>query len=177
MASHGFVAISPNNSNVTAAMLKAALDWILAENEKSGGVYHQKLNVSKVGMAGHSIGSVGTFNQEANETRLTTTIHIAGGSLDGMGSPKVKTPTAYICGQTDFALSNCQRDFQNVRTQPTFFSELQGIDHVGAARAALPGMVAWLRWHLAGEVERKAMFTGPSGQFFTGIWKSQTKNW
>jgi hypothetical protein len=106
----------------------------------------------------------------------TTTIHIAGGSLDGMGSSKVKTPTAYICGQTDFALSNCQRDFQNVRTQPTFFSELQGTDHVGAARAALPGMVAWLRWHLAGEVERKAMFS-PSGQFFTGIWKSQTKNW
>jgi hypothetical protein len=90
----------------------------------------------------------------------------------------VKTPTAYICGAAgDIALSNCQRDFQNVRTQPTFYSELQGVGHVDCARAALPGMIAWLRWHLAGEVDRKTMFTGPSGQFFGGIWKSQTKNW
>jgi hypothetical protein len=129
-------------------------------------------------MGGHSLGSLATFDEEATETRLTTTLHIAGGSFDGMGSSKVKTPTAYICGASgDIALPNCQVDFQNVQTQPTLYSELQGVDHISAARSALPGMVAWLRWQLAGEVDRKAMFTGPSGQFFTGIWKSQTKNW
>ncbi len=177
IASHGFVAISPNSSSVSAALLKASLDWIIAQNSAQGSVYFGKLNVKKVAMGGHSLGSVGTFNQEATETRLTTTIHIAGGSMDGAGSSKVKTPTAYICGETDIALANCQRDFERVGTQPTFFSELKGIDHVGAARSALPGMVAWLRWHLACETDRKAMFTGPSGQFFTGIWQSQTKNW
>jgi hypothetical protein len=178
MASHGFVAISPVSRNVNATLLKASLDWILAQNDAMGSVYYQKLDVSKVGLGGHSIGSVGTFNLEATETRLTTTIHIAGGSLDGMGSSKVKTPTAYICGAVDdVALPQCKVDFERVQTQPTFYSDLQGIDHMGAARGALPGMVAWLRWHLAGEVERKAMFTGPSGQFFTGIWQSQTKNW
>jgi hypothetical protein len=61
-------------------MLEASLDWILAENAKSGGTYHQKLNTGKVAMGGHSLGSVGTFTQEETETRLTTTIHIAGGS-------------------------------------------------------------------------------------------------
>jgi len=30
---------------------------------------------------------------------------------------------------------------------------------------------------MRGEVDRKAMFTGPSGEFFTGMWTSQTKNW
>jgi hypothetical protein len=95
-----------------------------------------------------------------------------------LGSSKVRTPTAYICGgSNDVALPQCEVDFENVGTQPTFFSVLTGIDHVGAARAALPGMVAWLRWHLAGEVDRKAMFTGPNGEFFNGIWQSQTKNW
>src|SRR6185503_10779200 len=141
----------------------------------SGSPFYQKLNTAKVAMGGHSLGSVGTFNQEQTETRLTTTIHIAGGSMDGQGSSKVKTPTAYICGQNDIALNNCKRDFMNVMTQPTFFSELQGIDHVGAARSALPGIVAWLRWHLACE-DRKAMFS-TGGQFFSGIWKSEVKNW
>ncbi|HEX7670897.1 MAG TPA: hypothetical protein VF395_14980 [Polyangiaceae bacterium] len=28
-----------------------------------------------------------------------------------------------------------------------------------------------------GETARKAMFTGPDGDFFKGIWKSRTKNW
>jgi hypothetical protein len=175
IASHGFVAISPNSSRVSAAMLKASLDWILAQNDAAGTPYHQKLNTAKVAMGGHSLGSVGTFNLEATETRLTTTIHIAGGSMDGQGSSKVKTPTAYICGETDIALNNCNRDFMNVQTDPTFYSVLTGIDHVGAARAAIPGMVAWLRWHLACE-DRKAMFS-MGGQFFQGIWKSQVKNW
>ena len=176
IASHGVVVISPNSSSVNATMLKASLDWILAQNAAAGSIYNGKLNVAKVAMGGHSLGSVGTFNVEQNETRLTTTIHIAGGSMDGLGSSKVKTPTAYICGQNDIALNNCKRDFMSVGTQPTFFSELQGIDHVGAARSGISGMVAWLRWHLACEVERKAMFT-TGGQFFTGIWKSETKNW
>src|SRR5262245_40047859 len=119
MASHGFVIISPNNPSVTAQALKASLDWILMENERSGSPFYQKLDATKIAMGGHSLGSVATFNQEQMEMRLTTTIHIAGGSMDGMGSSKVKTPTAYICGDTDIARTNCERDFDRVEDQPT----------------------------------------------------------
>ena len=93
------------------------------------------------------------------------------------GSSKVKTPTAYICGETDFALPNCEADFETVADQPTFFWVLTGVDHVAAARNAMPGMVAWLRWHLGGERARAAELTGPVGKFHMGIWKSQTKHW
>ena len=177
MASHGFVIVAPTPAFLTADDMKASLDWILAENERMGSNYYQKLDPERVAMGGHSQGSTSTFDAEANETRLKTTLHIAGGSFDGMGSSKVKTPTAYICGETDIALDNCKQDFQNVGDQPTFFSVLAGVDHIQCARQALPGMIAWLRWHLAGEVERKAQFTGPDGTFFQGMWGSQTKNW
>lgn len=177
VASHGFIVISPNSTMVSAAMLKASLDWILAQNDVKDSMYYQKIDTSKVAMGGHSLGSVGTFDAEAMETRLTTSIHIAGGSFDGMGSSKVKTPTAYICGGNgDIAAPQCATDFMNA-TKPTFYSVLTGVGHVDAFKNALPGMIAWLRWHLAGETERKAMFTGPDGDFFKGIWKSQTKNW
>jgi hypothetical protein len=177
MASHGFVIISPNTGSVNGMLLGRALDWILMQNETMGSKFFGKLDPERCAMGGHSLGSVSTFDREATETRLKTTIHIAGGSFDAAGSSKVKTPTAYICGETDFALPNCEVDWENVEDQPTFFSVLGGIDHVGAARAALPGMIAWLRWHLAGEVERKAEFTCPMGKFCMGIWKSQNKNW
>lgn len=177
MASHGFVIVSPNKTQKSGTDMKAALDYILGENTKQGSTYYQKLDPERVAMGGHSQGSTSTFDAEANETRLKTTIHIAGGSFDGQGSSKVKTPTAYICGETDIALNNCNRDFMNVKMQPTFYSVLQGVDHVQCAREALPGMIAWLRWHLAGETERAKQFTGAEGDFFKGIWKSQTKNW
>ena len=177
LASHGFVVISPNSANVTGPLLRSSLDWIIAQNSAAGSVYNGKLNTGKVGMGGHSMGSIGTFAAEAVETRLTTTIHIGGGSFDGTGSSKVKTPTAYICGSADtLALSNCRRDFTNVRSQPTFFSVLTGVDHIMTAREALGGMNAWLRWHLNGETNRKAQFS-PGGTFFQGIFQSQVKNW
>jgi hypothetical protein len=176
LASHGFVIISPNSANTTGAQMKAALDWIYAQNTAPGSVFNGKLNTGKIGMGGHSMGSIATFAAEQNETRLTTTIHVAGGSFDGRGSSGVRTPTAYICGETDFARSNCERDFRNVGSQPTFFSILRGTDHIMAARNGLPGIHAWLRWHLNGETDRRAQFS-PGGTYFSGIWQSQVKNW
>jgi hypothetical protein len=176
-ATHGFVVISPDKAQKGAADMKAALDWIVAQNEDASSPYHQKLDTTRIGMGGHSQGSVATFDQEGMEDRLKTTIHIAGGSFDMRGSSKVKTPTAYICGETDFALPNCEGDWETVEDKPTFFSVLDGVDHIMCARMAMAGMIAWLRWHLADETERAAQFTGPDGEFHMGIWKSQTKNW
>jgi hypothetical protein len=175
-ATHGIVVISPNLASKTASDMRAALDWILQQNDTMGSDYYQKIDPERIGMGGHSQGSVATFDAEGMEDRLKTTIHIAGGSFDALGSSKVKTPTAYICGETDFALPNCETDFETVEDQPTFFSVLQGVDHVACARNAMPGMIAWLRWHLGGETERTAQFS-EGGEFFQGIWMSQKKNY
>jgi hypothetical protein len=179
LASHGFVVISPNSANVTGPLLRASLDWIIAQNTAAGSVYNGKLNTSKIGMGGHSMGSIGTFEAEAAENRLTTTIHISGGSFDGQGAGKIKTPTAFMCGANDtLAGTNCQRDFTNTRVpgNPTFYAKLGGTDHIMAARNALPGINAWLRWHLNDETNRRADFS-PGGTYFSGIWQSQVKNW
>lgn len=176
IASHGIIVVDPTSSMVTPADLKAALDWIIGENDKMGSIYYQKLN-GKYAMGGHSLGSLSTFDAEASESRLTTTVHVAGGSFDMMGSSKVKTPTAYICGDTDFARPNCEMDFATVGAQPTYFTVMTGSDHIAAVTNGVSAMIGWLRWQLAGETERKAMFTGPDGEFFQGKWVSQTKNW
>jgi hypothetical protein len=173
VASHGFVVVSPNNSMVDAPAMKASLDWILAQNEAMGSPYFHKLDVKHVAMGGHSLGSIATFDQEAMETRLTTTIHIAGGSFDKMGSSKVKTPTAYICGQMDLDLAspNCKNDWDAVKDEPTYFVQMAGVNHIDAARAALPAIVAWLRWFLAGE-DRKSMFVGAGCDFCKDMWSN-----
>ena len=52
----------------------------------------QKLDTTKVCAAGHSQGSVTTFDFMPDD-RVTTTIHISGGSFDMMGP----FPPSFIC--------------------------------------------------------------------------------
>jgi dienelactone hydrolase len=178
LASHGFVIIAPSTFTSSGATLKNALTYIIGLNS-SNATYQGKLNTSKVGMGGHSIGSTATYDAESTETRLTTTIHVSGGSFDGQGPTKVKTPTAFMCGANDtLAGTNCTRDFQNTRVpgNPTFFTMVAGTDHIMAARNSLPAMNAWLRLWLNDETDRRSQFAA-GGTYFQGIWKSQVKNW
>jgi hypothetical protein len=41
----------------------------------------------------------------------------------------------------------------------------------------MPAIIAWLRWHLAGETERTSAFLDSMGEFMTGKYKSKSKNW
>ena len=176
IASHGFV-VEAHVSNGDASEHKAPLDWLIAQNDKPDSPFYKKLDVTKIAAGGHSMGSISTFAFEAAETRLTTTIHVAGGSFDGNGYKSLKTPTLMVDGSGDtLALSNTQRDYM-AATVPTFLTVIQGSDHIYAARDGLPPIVAWLRWHLAGETQRKSMFIGANCDFCGGKWAGQSKNW
>jgi hypothetical protein len=188
IASHGFVVIAEvSRIGDDGDVLSASLDWILAENERSESPFHGKLDPNNVAAGGHSIGSVNTFFM-ADDARLRTTIHVAGGSLDnvndpfaptsGMGGMGLVHPTALICSESDTFgnVEKTQKDYA-AATAPVFFTVMTGSDHVAAARDGLPAIVAWLRWHLAGETERRSMFLDAMGEFQTGKWVTQTKNW
>jgi hypothetical protein len=174
-ASHGFV-IEAHASTGDGTDHVKAIDWLIAENAKSGSKLYQKLDITKIASGGHSQGSVSTFAM-ADDERLTTTIHVAGGSFDGKGPDKLKHPTAYICGADDAsATGNAQRDYEGT-TVPVFFTIMDGVNHIYAAREGMGAVLGWLRWHLAGETERKGMFIGSNCQFCMGKFKSMSKNW
>lgn len=175
IASHGFVVISQVSTN-TGSEMTAALDWILAENERAGSIYYQKLDTSRVAAGGHSRGSISTFAM-ASDPRLSTTIHVAGGSFDGLGSNNLRNPAAYILGEADtLATPNGERDYE-ATTVPVFLTVMTGVDHMMATREGLPAIIAWLRWHLGGESFRQGDFLDPGCYFCTGKWVSKNKNW
>jgi hypothetical protein len=176
IASHGFV-MESHVSSGDASDHKAPLDWLLAENEKSGSPFYQKLDVTKIAAGGHSMGSNATFAFEGDTDKLTTSIHVAGGSWDGSGFMRLKTPTLHIGGVNDtLAGSNTMRDWERT-TVPTFYTNIEDTDHILAARNGLPVMLAWMRWHLAGEVERKDMFIGADCEFCKAPYNGMSKNW
>jgi pimeloyl-ACP methyl ester carboxylesterase len=162
------------------------IDWIISENERSESQFYQKLDTDKIALGGHSMGSANSFFVAA-DPRLTTTIHVAGGSLDNVNNPYAPTtgkggkglinPVAYICSQNDnFGnVEKTRKDYANT-TVPAFFTIMTGTNHVGAPNAGLPVVIAWLRWHLAGETERRSSFVDKTGQFCSGIFVSESKN-
>ncbi len=188
VASHGFIVVAEVAAiGDNGAPLKAAIDWIIAENEKSGGPFFGKVATDKIALGGHSIGSANSF-YIADDPRLTTSIHVAGGSLDnvndpfaettGMGGKRLVHPVAYICSMSDTFgnVEKTEKDYENT-TAPAWMTVMTGVDHVAAARSGLPATIAWLRWHLAGETERRSAFLDEGGEFTSGIFVSRNKNW
>lgn len=176
IASHGFIVII-NASDNQGRMNKTAIDWIIQQNSRPQSPFNGKVNTGKIAAGGHSMGSIGTFAMAREYAgKLTTTVHVAGGSFSGTGASNLSHPTIYISGDTDMALSNCRRDYQRT-TVPVFFTVQRGVDHIACAREGLPAIIAWLRWHLYGEDERSGDFLNPGGTFTVGKWQSQSKNW
>jgi hypothetical protein len=188
IATHGFVVLADVSAiGDDAAVFNASLAWLIAENSRADGPFFDKLDITKVAAGGHSIGSVNAF-AFGPDPRLTTTVHVAGGSLDnvndpsapttGMGGKKLVHPTAYICDTNDTFDNDTKADVDyKATTAPVFFTLMSGTDHIGVFKEAVPAIVAWLRWQLGGEVERRSMFLDPAGEFTTGRYMSVSKNW
>ena len=175
MASWGFIVIAEVSTG-DGTELTDAIDWIISENNRQQSKFYQNVDTSKIAAGGHSMGSISTF-EIADDPRLSTTIHVAGGSFDGNGSDSLRNPTAYICGGDDtMATPNAETDYEKT-TVPVFFTVMDGVSHIYAVQEGLPAMIAWLRWHLSGETFRKADFLDADGVFQTGIFDSKAKNW
>ncbi|QFG23030.1 hypothetical protein [Actinomadura sp. WMMB 499] len=173
-ASHGFVVYSEVSSSSGDYMVDA-LDWLEDENASRFSPLYQNLATSKVAFGGHSRGSIGTFDV-ATEPRLTTTIHVAGGSFDGNGPDNLRNPALYIGGDDDFATGNMETDYRNTDV-PVWFNILDGTDHIQATRNGQHIITAWLRWQLADEEFRRTGDFLSASCTFCGLGEVEYKNW
>lgn len=183
IATHGFVIVS-YNTTPQGPELNEGIDWILEESKRDGSPFYNKLDTAKIAMGGQSAGSLATF-QAGGDERLTTTLHINGGTFDGNVS-ELKRPALFICGddpavsggdgtwESDLARPNCDRDFETIDI-PVWYGIVVGSSHTtvidnpmsgrptGAQeikQAYLAANAAWLRWQLAGDETMKAFFVG-----------------
>lgn len=195
IASHGFVIVS-YNTTPQGPELNEGIDWIEAESQREDSPFFNKVDTTKIAMGGQSAGSLATF-QAGGDERLTTTLHINGGTFDGNVSRLIK-PALFICGddpavsggdgtwESDLARPNCDRDFENIDI-PVWYGVVVGSSHTTVIdnpqsgmptgspeikKAYLSADAAWLRWQLAGDETMKELFVGASCGYCT-----QTSTW
>jgi hypothetical protein len=174
LASHGFVVISQPSSG-SGTTEKASLDWLIAENDRADSVFYQKLDTTKVGAGGHSLGALTTMAMAGDE-RLTTYVLVCGGCMSGnggCGAADIHGPTVILGGDTDIGTPNFEGDYEEI-TSPVVFLTKDGTDHIQCARNNLSPWVAFMRWHLCGEEKWKPKFMD-GGDYCATPWECKSK--
>lgn len=201
IASHGYLAIAPgkwrNGPNAkeppapprapapdgsfhpptTAADLKEALDWALAEDSREGSRYAGMIDENAVAVGGFSCGGVQALELAA-DPRLKTVVvqnsgifnddavRIAGMELRKSALQALHTPVIYIQGgPTDIAYANGMDDFARIDHVPAAMVNLLGKGHGGTYFEPNGGKAArivadWLEWQLRGDTEAARSFLG-----------------
>ena len=194
LASHGFVVIALKESPGDASQAIKALDWLDRQNKDSKSPLFGKLDMNTVGCSGHSMGGLESEQAVIKDKRVLTAFLNNSGDWNGAGANKVATDRtiAILFGEVGMEKDNAKNDYNNAGVKaPACLIEMTGgprnseggYGHGSGSWDGMAATVAWMRWHLGGETERKADFVGRSGKYIDGNiigkqgkWKTQCKN-
>lgn len=169
LASNGFVVAAANTPNAGSGQdMLGCLDWLTAENAREGSPYADKLDLTKVGVSGHSQGGGGAL-MAGRDPRITALAPVMpytarAGYLAGIEGQQ-HGPMLVLSGSVDAIAppgANQQPLFEAAKT-PVVWATLNGAGHLVPmfAGGVYPGIItAWFRWQLMGDAKAGAAFLG-----------------
>lgn len=168
-ASHGFVvaaAMAPNAGR--GIEMRQCMTALLDENVRTGSVFLNKIDSSRIGVAGHSQGGGGAL-MLGRDLRVSTTIaiqpYILGLGHNPTAAAHQNGPVLLLSGAEDMTASpetNQQPVFDRANVPVTWLT-LRGATHMapmstgGSYRGP---MTAWLRWKLFDDRQAARLFEG-----------------
>ncbi len=78
----------------------ASVDFLIAQNKDSSSIFYNKINVNKIGLAGHSQGGRSAVNAAAADSRIDCVVSFAGSNYVEEAE-KLSTPAFFIGGSAD----------------------------------------------------------------------------
>ena len=198
LASHGFVVIALRESPGNATQAIPALNWLEKKNKDPNDPLYQKLDMTKVGCSGHSMGGLESEQALIKDDRVITAMLNNSGDLGhtAMSQVSASKTVGIVYGEGGMERPNAEADYNNqgvkapaclIKMTGGQGNECQqgecGWGHGSGPWGGMAATVAWMRWHLGGEDNRKADFVGTSGRYINGEiigerghWKGQCKN-
>lgn len=198
LASHGFVVIATSESPDGTNRGIPALNWLENKNKDPNDPLYQKLDMTKVGASGHSMGGLQSEKMLINDKRVITAVLNNSGAFNHaeLANVSPSKTAAIVYGEGGMERPNAEGDYfnNNVKAPACLLkmtggqgNECQngecGWGHGSGPWGGMAATVAWMRWHLGGEDWRKDDFVGTSGKYIDGAiigaqgkWKGQCKN-
>lgn len=193
LASHGFVVIALSVSPGDASQATKAIDWLESKNNDPNDPFYQKLELTKVGCSGHSMGGLESEQAAIKDKRVFTAFLNNSGDKNGgviKNFPEGKT-AGVLYGEVGMEKPNAIKDYETATNVASCLIEMTGgpmnaeggYGHGSGSWDGMAATIAWMRWQIGGEDFRKADFVGTTGKYIDGNilghqgkWKTQCKN-
>ncbi|SEG74489.1 hypothetical protein SAMN04489712_110231 [Thermomonospora echinospora] len=168
LASWGFVVIcADSGATGWGTRIWAAVQHLIAENARDGSVFHDRLDTTRIGAAGHSQGATGALNANVlSNGAITSTVplafvdpwwHVPARQRPDL--PKVKNPVFLVSGATDFlTFQSRQQTYFDRLTAPAAKAAVVGKGHNGMVRAATAYTTAWFLYTLRDDAFARGAF-------------------
>ena len=168
-ASHGFVVIAANTSNAgTGQEMLGCVDYLTTQNNRSSGTYANKLDLNRIGAAGHSQGGGGTI-MAGQDYRIKVTApfqpYTIGLGHNSSSQSNQNGPMFLMTGSADTIASPTLNALPvyNRANVPVFWGELSRASHfepVGNAGDYRGPSTASFRYHLMDDASAEDTFYG-----------------
>ena len=193
LASHGFVVIALSISPGDASQATKAIDWMEQQNKDSNSPLFGKLELTKVGCSGHSMGGLESEQAAIKDSRVFTAFLNNSGDKNGgviKNFPEGKT-AGVLYGEVGMEKPNAIKDYETATNVKSCLIEMTGgpmnaeggYGHGSGSWDGMAATIAWMRWQIGGEEFRKDDFVGTTGKYIDGNiighqgkWKTQCKN-
>ena len=193
LASHGFVVIALSISPGDASQASKAIDWMEQQDKDPNSPLFGKLELTKVGCTGHSMGGLESEQAAIKDKRVFTAFLNNSGDKNGgviKNFPEGKT-AGVLYGEAGMERPNAIKDYETATDVKSCLIEMTGgpqggeggWGHGSGPWGGMAATIAWMRWQIGGEDFRKADFVGTTGKYIDGNiigqqgkWKTQCKN-
>ncbi|MCP3801340.1 acetylxylan esterase [Allokutzneria sp. A3M-2-11 16] len=175
-ASHGLIVAASEGRSGSGDPLLTGLDYLTGEDTKPGSVFAGKVDLTRVGATGHSLGGGAAIGAGA-DARVDTVAPLFGGPFNNPG--QLHGPALFTAGQKDLIVGSGVVWSQYARAEqvPAVFAELRDAGHLATLELRGP-VTAWFRWHLMGDTQARGLFYGANcGYCGTGTpWSKFERN-
>jgi hypothetical protein len=169
LASHGFVVIASNSSQVSMGdppPMLVGVTWVLEQNSDPTSVLYQRIDTAHIGASGHSEGALSTMRAGA-DARIVTIAPIEG----SMATKSLHGPALLMCGGMDTTLP-CDghvTSFNGITNQPVMLADQLAATHTswvgggaggGTLNPFIVALTGWMRVQLMGDTALRSMFYG-----------------
>ncbi len=167
VASHGFVVIASNSTNVaqgSPAPMLAGVTWVIDQNSDPTSALYQSIDTTHIGAMGHSQGAMATTTAGA-DSRITAIAPICGAMTQTLHGPAI-----LLCGGNDTIVpcsGMVQTAYNGIKNQPVMLADYLTGDHgnwmtfgTAALSPVETAALAWMRVHLMGDTSLRSRFYG-----------------
>jgi dienelactone hydrolase len=169
----------------TPERLNAAIDWLIAENSRAESPYYNKIDTTRIAVAGASCGGMmalqialeprvksltmfnsGVFSTDAAMLKYAPPAMRAGlPTVTQDDLKRLRAPVLYMTGGTeDLAYPNAQNDFARIQNVPAFWADRPHTGHIGVSfdphSEGSKIEYHWLEYTLFGDRRAAKMFVG-----------------